>query len=95
MEARNLGRSVELREDWENIKVKLMSTLVYLKFKQNSDLMIKLLSTGDRAIIEGNNYGDTFWGVYNGKGSNKLGFILSNVRKILREEQYKSTNQIN
>jgi hypothetical protein len=35
-------------------------------------------------LIEGNTWGDTFWGVCNGVGENNLGKTLMNVREILR-----------
>lgn len=54
------------------------------KFEQNADLRCKLLTTGDAMLVEGNTWGDTVWGVCQGKGENRLGKILMRVRKELR-----------
>ena len=43
-----------------------------------------LLATGNEELIEGNLWNDTYWGVCNGKGQNKLGKILMRVREELR-----------
>lgn len=41
----------------------------------------KLIKTGDAELIEGNWWGDKYWGMCNGEGMNKLGKILMQVRK--------------
>jgi predicted NAD-dependent protein-ADP-ribosyltransferase YbiA (DUF1768 family) len=41
-------------------------------------------ATGDRKLVEGNYWHDTFWGVCNGVGENYLGEILMHVRQELR-----------
>lgn len=82
--AKRLGRKVALREDWEDIKEDLMADIVWAKFTQNSDLQEKLLATGDQKLVEGNTWNDTYWGVCNGRGQNKLGKILMQVRDELR-----------
>lgn len=80
--AKQRGKKIALRPDWEYIKIGIMNTLCYLKFLQNPDLRQMLLATGNLPLIEGNDWGDTFWGVNkkNGKGQNHLGHILMNVR---------------
>jgi hypothetical protein len=50
-----------------------------------------LLLTGDEELIEGNFWGDVFWGVCNGVGKNHLGKILMEVRSELGGAQ--STQQ--
>lgn len=40
-----------------------------------------LINTGDAELIEGNSWGDTFWGECNGIGENNLGKILMKIRK--------------
>ena len=62
-----------------------MYEIVKDKFSRNPELRVKLLNTGDIELIEGNYWGDTFWGVCNGKGENHLGKILMRVRKELAE----------
>lgn len=79
-EAKKLGRSVELRPDWEFVKKKIMYDLIKKKFTDHSILKYLLLQTGTNELIEGNTWGDTYWGICNGKGSNHLGRILMQVR---------------
>lgn len=62
-----------------------MHDIVRAKFEQNPDLRQKLLSTGSEELIEGNTWGDTFWGVCKGSGQNWLGRILMFVRDEVRE----------
>lgn len=82
--AKAKGRSVILREDWEEVKDQIMYEICLAKFSQNSDLKKKLLDTGDEELIEGNTWHDTYWGVYNRKGKNKLGKILMRIREELK-----------
>jgi len=84
--AKRLGRHAKVRDDWEDVKLEIMAELVYQKFHRNADLASKLLGTGDMALVEGNWWGDRFWGVCNGVGHNHLGCILMAVRKSLEEE---------
>ena len=85
-QAKRVGRKVELRPDWEYIKDNVMECVVSCKFNQNKDLRDKLLATGNRELIEGNTWNDTYWGVCNGKGQNKLGKILMKVRDDYRRK---------
>lgn len=86
IEAKNFGKRVKLRDDWEKVKVRVMFEIVLCKFKQNPDLRRKLLETGDEEIMEGNAWGDRFWGLCKGEGKNWLGRILMKVRKMLNEQ---------
>ncbi|WP_415953032.1 NADAR family protein [Methanobrevibacter woesei] len=83
--AKKMGRQVNLRKDWEDIKLQVMEKALRLKF-QNPDLRKKLIATGDEELIEGNQWGDRYWGVCNGSGKNKLGKLLMKIRKELQEE---------
>lgn len=79
--AKRLGRTLfQMRPDWNEVRVGIMSELCVLKFKQNPDLMEQLKATGDAELIEGNTWGDTFWGVCKGEGKNFLGKILMEIR---------------
>jgi ribA/ribD-fused uncharacterized protein len=79
--AKYAGRSVKIDlELWEQVKVKCMREVVFQKFQQHSDLRIKLMQTGHAMLVEGNTWGDTFWGRCEGKGFNILGAILMEVR---------------
>lgn len=82
--AKRLGRKVMLRRDWEEVKLDIMYELLKCKFDQNPSLKEKLINTGDRLLVEGNDWHDTYWGVCNGKGSNHLGKLLMKLR-----EEYK------
>lgn len=83
--ARKRGQRVTLRGDWEDAKVGVMTELVYQKFSKDEHLKKLLLSTGSQHLIEGNDWGDKFWGVCDGEGLNHLGRILMDVRGILRK----------
>lgn len=84
--AKALGQKVQMRKDWNIVRIYIMRELVRIKFRTHAPLARKLLSTGDRLIIEGNTWNDTFWGVCDGKGENHLGIILMQVRDELRRE---------
>lgn len=82
-EVKRLGKSVDLREDWDKIKLDVMLYAVRYKFSTNNlNLRKKLLATAGRHLSEGNWHKDSFWGVYlkDGVGENNLGRILMMVR---------------
>lgn len=83
-QAKSLGRKVELRSDWEEIKDNVMYGVCYAKFSQNEDLKRKLIATGDAKLVEGNTWNDIYWGMCKGKGQNKLGEILMKLREELQ-----------
>lgn len=82
-EAKRMGRKINIRPNWEHIKVQVMKNGVWQKFKDKS-LANKLISTHPQEITEENTWGDTFWGTCNGHGTNVLGQILMETRKALR-----------
>ena len=82
--AKRLGRTIELRKDWEEIKVAVMKFGLAQKFRI-PELREKLLATGNEELIEGNWWGDRFWGVCDGVGENYLGKLLMEVRQEIRE----------
>lgn len=86
--AKKLGKSVQLRPDWESTKIELMRVLVRKKF-DNPFLKPLLLATGDAELIEGNTWNDTTWGVCRGVGQNWLGKILMQVRDELAAQDAK------
>jgi len=81
--AKRAGGKVTLRDDWEERKVMIMRGLVLQKFANYPKLRKKILETGDAELIEGNTWNDTFWGVCDGVGENRLGKILMSVREGL------------
>lgn len=82
--AKKMGRKVQLRPDWEDVKVGLMKKIVFAKFTQNPNLALNLLDTKDEELVEGNDWGDKIWGKVNGDGQNLLGQILMEVREEIR-----------
>lgn len=82
-EAKRLGRKIQLRPDWEKIKDNVMLTGLHKKFT-DPELRSLLLATGDEELVEGNYWGDTYWGVCNGVGQNKLGKLLMQVREEIK-----------
>lgn len=87
-EAKQRGRqSIELRFDWEEIKIEVMRQIVWDKFNRNLGLKEKLLKTENAFLIEGNTWGDTTWGIYKGKGKNYLGMILMEVREEIKKKE--------
>ena len=75
-----------LRADWEDKKDKIMYDILEAKFS-NKRLAQKLLATGNAKLVEGNTWGDTYWGACRGQGKNKLGKLLMKVRKKLDRRQ--------
>ncbi len=86
--ARRLGRDILLAPEWTSSRVPIMRILLELKFSaENQTTRQLLLDTKDYHLIKGNNWGDTFWGVCEGKGENMLGRLLMNIREEIRAEQ--------
>ena len=83
--AKKMGRQVNLRKDWEDIKLQVMEKALRQKF-QDPALCEKLIATGDEELVEGNPWGDRYWGVCKGSGKNKLGKLLMKIRKELQAE---------
>lgn len=85
-QTKKLGRKIKVRPDWDQVKDQVMLDVVRLKFKI-PELRDALLETGNAILIEGNTWGDTYWGVCGGVGQNKLGRILMQVREEIRNEK--------
>jgi N-glycosidase YbiA len=66
-------------------KLTVMLEINRLKY-EIPELREKLLETGDLEIIEGNTWGDVFWGVCDGAGENHLGCILMQIRTEIAGE---------
>lgn len=88
-DAKQYGKAILLRKDWEKVKIPVMKEFVKKKFIEHRDLRKKLLDTGNAQLIEGNRWHDIFWGVClgsrrctcKGVGENHLGIILMEVRE--------------
>lgn len=85
---KKLGKILKIRKDWDQVKMDVMIWGIREKFK-NEDLKQMLLDTSEKELIEGNWWGDQYWGVCNGKGDNNLGKILMRVRNELRQQNVK------
>ena len=86
-QAKRYGRSLELRPDWQEVRLAIMYNVILHKFAQNDNLAAKLRATEDALLIEGNTWGDQFWGICDGKGLNWLGRILTLTRSIITLER--------
>lgn len=85
-EAKRLGRKILLREDWNNVKDRIMYEICTIKFV-NQQLKRKLLATGNAYLEEGNSWNDTYWGTTNGIGKNVLGKILMRIREEIKQHE--------
>ncbi len=83
-ESKKYSYKITKRKDWDNIKFSIMSQLTLQKYMNHLDLREKLLNTGNMYIEETNTRNDTYWGVYNEIGENRLGIILMLTRQWLK-----------
>jgi len=96
-QAKKAGRRMPLREDWMDVRVDMMRFVIESKFFTTRYGDGKyLVETGDEELVEGNSWGDTFWGVANPgsrlnpgqlftpQGENWLGRLLMERREQLR-----------
>lgn len=79
--AKGRGRDIKIRPDWDKIKDSIMLKALNAKFDQHPDLCNLLLGTQGCYLEETNSWNDTYWGVCNGKGLNKLGIMLMQIRQ--------------
>ena len=82
-EAKKIGQTLPLQPNWDLVKMTVMRNLLAQKFKAGSEMANLLIATAPRRLIEGNWWGDTFWGVCKGQGLNMLGSILEEIRSTL------------
>jgi len=88
MLAARMGRDRKkpLRRDWERVKESIMRDAVLAKFTQHADIQQQLLDTGDAVLIE-HTENDDYWGDGgDGRGKNRLGRILMEVRETLKKK---------
>ena len=76
------GKDQEPYWGWEEDQLGIMESILRAKFEQNPSLMQKLVDTGNRVLLNGNNKQETFWGIdqYSWIGENHLGRIIMNIR---------------
>ena len=82
--AKRKGMDVQLIPAWEDMKVNVMNQLIKIKFAPNTILGERLIVTEEQFLVEGNSWGDRFWGVCNGDGRNILGHLLMERRAFLQ-----------
>lgn len=82
-QAKRAGRGVTIRPDWDSVKLEIMQDLLRQKFNK-AHLRQQLQATGEEELVEGNTWGDTFWGRCRGVGKNHLGLILMQIREEKR-----------
>lgn len=94
--AKGMGRRVELRPDWENVKYDVMRVVLRAKFAQASQLSAKLLGTGNALLVEGTHWNDKVWGVAlpSKKGRNWLGHLLMARRAELASGEPDTDNTV-
>jgi len=82
--AKQMGRNVPLRPDWDEVKDSIMEHYLHIKFL-DPELRKLLNETKGKTLIEGNTWHDNYWG--NCKcdkckipGKNMLGKLLMKIR---------------
>ena len=80
--AKRAGKDIIIRPDWGEIRRDVMLKIQVAKYAQNPALLQKLFETDDAELIEGNTWGDIYWGVdlRLNYGENWLGKIIMLVR---------------
>lgn len=78
------SKDIELRKDWEDVKLLVMEHCLKKKFTQEP-FRTKLIETNGQVIQEGNTWGDVFWGVCleTDEGENHLGRLIMEIRNKL------------
>ena len=72
-----------MRSDWEEVKEQVMLKALRAKFSHHQDLREQLLATGNLHLAEASPC-DYYWGTgKSGKGKNRLGVLLMQVRSEL------------
>jgi ribA/ribD-fused uncharacterized protein len=78
--AKKIGRSIPLRGGWDSIRIHYMRVVLESKFG-DYELRERLNATKGHELIEGNTWGDVFWGQCPiGNGRNELGKLLMSIR---------------
>lgn len=84
--AKRLANSYTKLPNWDEIKLPIMEDILRAKFmgELSSPLDQWLLNTSDAFLIEGNTWGDRYWGQVNGEGENYLGLLLMKIRAKIK-----------
>lgn len=90
--AKKISREAHPRTGWTAHRDGIMKFLIVRKFVSNPELAERLCKITCSIKYE-NNYNDYYWGVCKGKGSNMLGRILSDTRKMFMERKIEAFNK--
>jgi ribA/ribD-fused uncharacterized protein len=86
------GYKARRKPNWDYIKVDVMQDILREKVRQHDYVKRKLLSTGDRELVE-NSWRDDFWGWGpNQDGQNMLGKLWMGIRSELRARAFPHDN---
>jgi len=78
--AKRAGRLITCRVDWEDVKEEVMLRALRMKFALGGNLAKRLIMTSGYSLVEKAPW-DEYWGTgKTGKGLNRLGFLLEQVR---------------
>lgn len=85
--AKKYGRTLVLRTDWDDVKERIMLSLLRKKYREPV-LAVALKETGDIELVEYNYWHDRYWGICEcfgcgSVGKNMLGKLLMQVREEL------------
>lgn len=81
--AKELGRSVQLRPDWDKIKFAVMYNVVDAEFSQCAEFRNELMKTENKLIVEDTTrWHDTIWGVCNCERCKKEKTVSRNLLGI-------------
>lgn len=85
-QAKKLGNVIDIRPDWDRIRIDVMRAVLRAKFLDPANVILakKLLATNNIELIEDNYWNDTFWGKCNGVGENHLGKLLMELREEIK-----------
>ena len=86
-QAKQLGHGLSpLRSDWERVRESVMLRALDAKFRL--PVMRELLLGTGNALLQEASPTDSYWGIgADGKGRNRLGCLLMQLRETLRQEQ--------
>lgn len=99
-DAKKRGQSLIFQENWENLKIVVMTYGIRAKFVAGSDLAEQLLLTGNAELVEYNYWHDNFWGdctcatCSKTEGQNNLGKIIMQVRNELQKNKTAMPNSV-
>jgi len=92
-QSKKAGKKADIVPNWEKKKEQVMLDLLRIKFSIPF-LAEQLIATHPHELVEGNWWGDIWWGICQGVGQNKLGKLLMKVRKEIMDAQELENKEI-